>query len=107
MCTNTPDVLTDTTADFAFALLMAAARRVIEADAFVRAGKFTEFKIDLLLGQDVHHATIGLFGLGRIGRAMAQRCHGFDMRILYYQRHQLDPSEERELGVTFATKDQL
>ncbi|HEY3118618.1 MAG TPA: D-glycerate dehydrogenase [Chloroflexota bacterium] len=107
MCTNTPDVLTDTTADFAFALLTAAARRVVEADGFVRAGKFTEFKIDLLLGQDVHHATIGLIGLGRIGRAMARRCRGFDMRVLYHQRHQLDRDEERELGVTFATKEQV
>lgn len=107
MCTNTPDVVTDTTADFAFALLMAAARRAVEADALVRAGQFTEWRIDLLLGRDVHHATIGLFGLGRIGQAMARRCRGFDMHVLYHQRHRLDADEEGELEAVFATKEQL
>jgi glyoxylate reductase len=80
---NTPGVLTDTTADFAFALLMAAARRVVEADAFTRAGKWQTWGPGLLLGQDIHHATIGIVGMGQIGQAVARRAHGFAMRILY------------------------
>lgn len=80
---NTPGVLTDTTADFAFALLMAAARRLVEADAYVRAGRWQTWDPGLLLGQDVHHATIGIVGMGQIGQAVARRAHGFDMRILY------------------------
>src|SRR5207247_2105512 len=76
-------------------------------DAFVRAGKFTEWRIDLMLGRDVHHATVGLIGLGRIGQAMARRCHGFDMRILYYQRHRLAASEENALHVTYVDQPQL
>lgn len=107
MCTNTPDVLTDTTADFAFALLMGAARRITEADKFVRAGNFTEWKIDLFLGPDVHRATLGILGLGRIGLAFAKRGRGFDMRLLYHQREQLSPAQERELGVEFASKERL
>ena len=80
---NTPGVLTDTTADFAFALLMAAARRIVEADAFTRAGKWQTWDPGLLLGQDIHHATIGIAGMGQIGQAVARRARGFDMRILY------------------------
>ncbi|MGH2588285.1 MAG: 2-hydroxyacid dehydrogenase [Dehalococcoidia bacterium] len=80
---NTPGVLTDTTADFAFALLMAAARRVVEGDAFTRAGTWQTWDPGLLLGQDVHGATIGIAGMGQIGQAVARRAHGFDMRILY------------------------
>jgi glyoxylate reductase len=80
---NTPGVLTDTTADFAFALLMAAARRVVEADAYTRSGRWQTWDPGLLLGQDVHHATIGIAGMGQIGQAVARRAHGFGMRILY------------------------
>lgn len=80
---NTPGVLTETTADFAFTLLMAAARRVVEADAYVRAGRWQTWDPGLLLGQDIHHATIGIAGMGQIGQAVARRAHGFDMRILY------------------------
>jgi glyoxylate reductase len=80
---NTPGVLTDTTADFAFALLMAAARRVVEGDAFVRAGRWQTWDPGLLLGQDVHGATIGIAGMGQIGQAVARRAQGFEMRILY------------------------
>jgi glyoxylate reductase len=80
---NTPGVLTDTTADFAFALLMAAARRVVEADAFTRAGRWQTWGPGLLLGHDIHRATIGIVGMGQIGQAVARRAHGFDMRILY------------------------
>jgi glyoxylate reductase len=80
---NTPGVLTNTTADFAFALLMAAARRVVEGDAFTRAGKWQTWDPGLLLGQDVYGATIGIAGMGQIGQAVARRAHGFAMRILY------------------------
>jgi len=80
---NTPGVLTDTTADFAFALLIAAARRVVEGDAFTHAGKWQTWDPGLLLGQDVHHATIAIIGMGQIGQALARRAHGFEMRILY------------------------
>jgi len=81
---NTPGVLTDTTADLAFALLMAAARRVVEGDKFTRAGRWKTWGPTLLLGQDVFGATLGLVGFGRIGRAVAKRARGFDMRVLYY-----------------------
>ncbi|MFN8556564.1 MAG: D-glycerate dehydrogenase [Dehalococcoidia bacterium] len=80
---HTPGVLTETTADFAFALLMAAARRVVEADAMVRAGDWHTWGPSVLLGQDVHGATIGIAGMGQIGQAVARRAHGFGMRILY------------------------
>ncbi|HEX9117949.1 MAG TPA: D-glycerate dehydrogenase [Anaerolineae bacterium] len=82
---NTPGVLTDTTADMAFALLMAAARRLGEGDRYVRAGKWRTWGPMLLLGQDVARATLGIIGYGRIGRAMARRAAGFDMRVLYYE----------------------
>src|SRR3989338_7935553 len=81
--TNTPDVLTETTADFAWTLLMATARRVVEADRYVREGKFTQWELMLLLGGDIHGKTLGIIGFGRIGRAMARRARGFDMRVLY------------------------
>lgn len=84
LVTNTPDVLTDTTADFAFALLMAAARRIAEAHAFVHSGQWNRWTIDMLVGQDVHHRTLGILGMGRIGQAMARRGSGFDMRVLYH-----------------------
>lgn len=100
MVTNTPGVLTDTTADFAFALMMAAARRVAEADRFVRAGSFNGWAIDMLLGQDVWGATLGLVGVGRIGGAVARRARAFDMRILYTDAVALPPETEQELGAT-------
>lgn len=81
--TNTPGILTDTTADFAFALLMAAARRLVEAHEFVHSGQWTRWGIDLMVGQDVHHRTLGILGMGRIGQAMARRGFGFSMRVLY------------------------
>jgi glyoxylate reductase len=81
--TNTPDVLTDTTADFAWVLLMATARRVVEADGYVRAGKWHRWEFLRLLGGDVHGKTLGVIGFGRIGRAVARRALGFDMRVLY------------------------
>jgi glyoxylate reductase len=98
--TNTPDVLTETTADFAWTLLMATARRVVEADRYVREGKFTQWEFMLLLGGDIHGKTLGIIGFGRIGRAMARRARGFDMRVLYQDAVAADPATELELRVT-------
>lgn len=98
--TNTPEVLTETTADFAFALLMAAARRVAEGDRFTRAGQWQTWAPLLLAGQDVHHATLGLVGLGRIGSAVARRARGFEMRVLYYDPIRR-PDLEQSLGIEF------
>lgn len=105
--TNTPDVLTETTADFAWALLMAVARRVVEADQYVRAGKFTQWEMMLLLGADVHGKTLGILGFGRIGRAMARRGRGFGMRVLYNDAVRADAAAERELGAAFVDKATL
>lgn len=88
---NTPGILTDATADFAFALLLAAARRVVEGEHFVRAGRWKTWGPSLLLGQDVYGATLGLIGFGRIGQAMARRATGFAMRVLYYDPSQPQP----------------
>jgi len=99
--TNTPEVLTETTADFAWTLLMAVARRVVEADQYVRAGKFTRWEFMLLIGGDIHDRTLGILGLGRIGRAVARRARGFNMRILYHDAVRADAAVERELGATF------
>ena len=101
LVTNTPDVLTDTTADFAFALLMAAARRIVEAHEFVHAGKWERWTIDMLVGQDVHHRTLGIFGMGRIGQAMARRGKGFDMRVIY---HDAQPAN---FDAEFASKEKV
>jgi glyoxylate reductase len=98
--TNTPDVLTETTADFAWTLLMATARRVVEADRYVREGKFTQWEYMLLLGGDVSGKTLGIIGFGRIGRAMARRALGFDMRVLYQDAVAADAATERELRAT-------
>ncbi len=98
--TNTPDVLTETTADFAWALLMAAARHVIEGDRYVRDGKWKQWEFNLLLGADVHGATLGVVGFGRIGRAMARRALGFGMRVLYQDAVAADTATERQLNAT-------
>jgi glyoxylate reductase len=105
--TNTPDVLTDTTADFAWALLMAAARRVPEADKYARSGEWKSWKWDLLWGLDVHRKTLGVLGFGRIGRAVARRALGFDMRVLYHDVARSTPEIERELKATYVDKDTL
>jgi glyoxylate reductase len=101
--TNTPDVLTDTTADFAWALLMAVARRVVEGDRYVREGKWRQWEFDLLLGADIHGKTLGVVGFGRIGRAMARRALGFGMRVLYQDAVAADAAVERELNATRAS----
>jgi glyoxylate reductase len=98
--TNTPDVLTDTTADFAWALLMATARRVVEADRYLREGRFQKWEYMLLLGGDIHGKTLGVVGFGRIGRAMARRARGFNMRVLYQDAIAADAPTERELRAT-------
>lgn len=87
LVTNTPGVLTESTADFTFALLLATARRVVEADAFVRAERWQRWEVDLLCGVDVHGKTLGIIGMGRIGQAVARRAQGFGMRVLYASRH--------------------
>jgi len=98
--TNTPDVLTETTADFAWTLLMATARRLVEADRYVRDGNFKHWKYMLLLGGDIHGKTLGIVGFGRIGRAVARRAQGFGMRILYQDAVAADAVTERELRAT-------
>ena len=105
--TNTPDVLTETTADFAWALLMAAARRVVEADRYARSGEWRSWQWDLLWGLDIHGKTIGILGFGRIGRAVARRALGFGMRVLYHDSVRATPAVERELGATYVDKDTL
>ena len=100
--TNTPDVLTDTTADFAWTLLMATARRLVEADRYTREGRFRKWEYMLLQGGDIHGKTLGVVGFGRIGRAMARRALGFGMRVLYQDAVAADPATERELNATRA-----
>jgi glyoxylate reductase len=105
---NTPGVLTDTTADFAFTLLMAAARRVVEGADFVRAGRWKTWGPTLLLGHDIHHATLGIVGFGRIGQTVARRATGFDMRILYHDPYvEGDDPAARELGAQAVSLDEL
>lgn len=103
---NTPDVLTDATADMAFALLMAAARRLVEGVDYARAGRWRTWGPLTLLGRDVHGATLGIVGLGRIGRAVARRARGFDMRVLYYDCAR-DEAAEGEFGPGCADLDTL
>lgn len=106
LVTNTPDVLTETTADMAWAILMATARRVVEGDKFTRSGQWKTWEIMGLTGQDVHGATLGIVGLGRIGSTIARRSKGFDMPLVY---HDLKRNEvlERELGASYLSLDDL
>lgn len=107
MVTNTPGVLTDTTADFAWALLMATARRVVEADRFLREGKFHGWGPLMMVGQDVHGKTLGIVGFGRIGRALAKRATGFGMKVLYYDKVPADPETEKALNATSVSMEEL
>ncbi len=106
--TNTPDVLTETTADFGFALLLATARRVTEAERFLRDGRWERWSCDLLAGQEVHGSTLGILGMGRIGQAIARRgAHGFGMRVIYHNRSRLDPATEADCRATHVSKAEL
>jgi glyoxylate reductase len=107
LVTNTPDVLTDTTADLAFALLLAAARRIVEGHLFVHSGQWRRWAIDLLAGHDVHHKTLGILGMGRIGQAVARRARGFSMRILYTDARRAAHDVERELSLEFVDLPRL
>ncbi|MEG9298830.1 D-glycerate dehydrogenase [Mangrovibacillus sp. Mu-81] len=103
---NTPDVLTDTTADLTFALLMTAARRIVEADRYIKEGQWKSWSPLLLAGADVHHKTIGIVGMGNIGEAVARRAKGFDMEVLYHNRSR-KPHAEEVLGAEYASLDEL
>ena len=102
LVSNTPGVLTDATADITFALILATARRVVEGDRRTRAGEFRFWAPLQFLGREVSGKTLGIIGLGRIGKAVAKRAQGFDMQILYHSRRRLEVSEENRLGVSYA-----
>jgi glyoxylate reductase len=101
---NTPGVLTETTADFAWALIMATGRRVAEGDRWTRSGKWKTWGPMILLGYDIHHATLGIVGCGRIGLEIAKRAKGFDMKIMYYDTVRRKPEEEKEYGLEYVSK---
>ena len=108
LATNTPDVLTETTADFGFALMMAAARRMMESEHSLRRGEWTRWSYDQFIGSDVHGATLGILGMGRIGQAIARRgALGFGMKVIYHNRSRLDTAVEAELGARYVAKDEL
>ncbi len=104
---NTPGVLSDTTGDLAFALLMATARRIPEAERFLRAGKYKGWGPLLFCGAEVHHSTLGLMGAGRIGKIMAQRASGFEMKVLYYDVHRMTPEDEATYHMTYMPMDEV
>jgi glyoxylate reductase len=105
--TNTPGVLTETTADLAWALILATARRIVEADKFTRAGKYEGWAPMLFLGQDVYGKTLGIIGMGRIGQAVARRAKGFNMKVLYNDIRRIPEEIEKELNATFVSLDEL
>ena len=108
LATNAPDVLTETTADFGFALLMATARRVTESEHFLRAGKWDRWSFDMFAGSDVHGSTLGILGMGRIGQGIARRgAHGFGMNVIYHNRSRLAPELEAACKARYVGKDEL
>ena len=108
VATNTPDVLTETTADLGFALIMATARRLAESDHFLRAGLWTKWSYDMFAGSDIHGSTLGILGMGRIGQAIARRgALGFGMQVIYHNRSRLEPAIEQELRARYVSKDDL
>ena len=108
LATNAPDVLTETTADFGFALLMATARRMAEAEHFLRAGQWTRWRYDLFAGADVHGSTLGILGMGRIGQGIARRgAHGFGMKVIYHNRSRLDAATELGCKASYVSKEEL
>jgi gluconate 2-dehydrogenase len=107
MATNTPGVLDDTTGDFAWALILATARRLTEAEAYLRNGQWQGWKLKQFLGLDVHHATLGIIGLGRIGQVVARRAVGFEMKIIYHDVRRVPPEIEQACRASFTTKEEL
>lgn len=107
MATNTPGVLDDSTADLAWALMLAAARRLTEVESYIRAGEWTGWRLKQWLGVDVHHAILGIVGLGRIGQAIAKRASGFDMRVLYHNRKPVAKEVETRLNATYVSLGEL
>jgi gluconate 2-dehydrogenase len=107
LATNTPDVLTETTADFGFALLMATARRITESERWLREGQWRQWSFSTMLGADLHGSTLGILGMGRIGQAIARRAAGFDMRVLYHNRSRLPQETERACRATYLGFDEL
>ena len=108
LATNAPDVLTETTADFGFALLMATARRITESEHFLRAGQWKKWAFDMFAGSDIHGSTLGIIGMGRIGQGIARRgAHGFGMRVIYHNRSRLAPALEAECKATYVGKEEL
>jgi gluconate 2-dehydrogenase len=108
LATNAPDVLTETTADFGFALLMAAARRVTESERYIREGHWQKWTLDMFSGMAVHGSTMGIIGMGRIGQAIAKRgAHGFNMRVIYHNRSRLSTSDEAACKATYVSKQEL
>jgi glyoxylate/hydroxypyruvate/2-ketogluconate reductase len=106
--TNTPDVLTETTADFGFALMMATARRISESEHYLRAGKWNKWSFDMFAGSDIHGSTLGILGMGRIGQGIARRgSHGFGMKVMYHNRSKLDAATEESCRATYVTKEKL
>lgn len=105
---NTPDVLTETTADFGFALLMATARRLTESEHFLRRGEWKQWRYDMFAGAEVHGSTLGILGMGRIGQGVAKRgAHGFGMKVIYHNRSRLSPELEAECGASYVSKEEL
>jgi gluconate 2-dehydrogenase len=107
VATNTPDVLTETTADFGFALMMAAARRITEAERWLRGGHWKRWSFHVMPGVDLHGSTLGILGMGRIGQGIARRAGGFDMRVLYHNRKRLPGQVEHGLSAQYAGFDEL
>jgi glyoxylate/hydroxypyruvate/2-ketogluconate reductase len=108
LATNTPDVLTETTADFGFALVMAIARRVTESEHYLRAGKWTRWSYDMFAGSDVHGSTLGILGMGRIGQGIARRgAHGFGMNVIYNNRSRLAADIEAQCKARYVSKEEL
>jgi gluconate 2-dehydrogenase len=107
MVTNTPGVLDDSTADLAWALMLATARRLTEVESYIRRGEWTGWRLKQWLGIDVHHATLGIIGMGRIGQAIAKRATGFDMKVLYCNRRRVPAEVEKHLNATHVSKDEL